>query len=765
MSRKLELGLTPRELQVAHLVREGLTDRELAERLFITRRTAEWHVKQIFNKLGFNSRAQLAAWVAHSQAVGSLPDSPDRHGDNLPLQLTTFVGRRSELAEIQELLATKRLVTLTAVGGAGKTRLALEVAAQTLGTYSDGAWLVDLTSVKDGHLVSRVFGSILGVHERSRQPMAHTLMEHLRSRRLLLVVDNCEHVIDDCAALVDTILRSCSGITVLATSRESLRVSGETVWRLTPLAVPGPAAQIDLTELVRFEAVRLFLDRAHLAAPGFEMNAENAPAVAELCRRLDGIPLAIELAAARTGLLSPDQILNRMQDRFGLLTGGSRPGPARHRTLQLALDWSHNLMSDHEQTLFRRLSVFTGTFGLEAAEQVCSWDDLDVAAITGLLGSLVDKSLVIAIDRGTAATRFRMLDTVHQYGLDRLTEKEELELFNRRHCAFFTSFTEEASPYLRGRDQVAWHERLTQDIGNLRLALEWSLSREPEANLRLNVALTAGFWQVHGLIHEGDDWFKRALAAYPFRNELRARLLEVGVTLAYWRDDIGGASARWHECMDIYRELDDEIGIGRALDRGATLASWQGDFETAHSYYNDGLARSRGAQDAGYVSPILTNMGRLAMREGDYLRARTYLEESLSQLEKIGDQHSITFTRGYLGLNAIESGDFAAARFHLEQAVAAARSLDFSFGMATNLMYFAALAAAQSRPVRALRLAGSSESLAESAGGTPVRVTKPLVERWLEQSRRKLGSKRSAACHAEGRAMSRERAIEYALKG
>src|SRR5712692_85616 len=489
MGRKLEMGLTARELQVARLVRDGLTDRDIAERLFIARRTAEWHFKQIFNKLGFNSRSQVAAWVAHEQAIGSTADSSDGHRHNLPLQLTRFVGRGTELAEIERLLATKRLVTLTAVGGAGKTRLALEVATRTPDVYADGTWLVDLTPIKDGHLASRVFGSVLGVHERARQPMAQTLVEHLHGRRSLVVVDNCEHVIEDCAGLVDAILRSCSGVTVLATSREPLRVSGETVWRVASLAVPDAGALIDLHELAQYEAVGLFVDRAQQAAPRFEINADNASAIAQLCRRLDGIPLAIELAAAYAGLMSPDQILNRLQNRFGLLTGGSRAGPARHRTLQSALDWSHDLMSDDERRLFRRLSMFAGTFSLEAVEQVCSDDDLEVDAIPGLLGSLVDKSLVVASVEGAAPIRFRMLETLQQYGQQRLAEHGELERLSRRHAEYFLRVAQEASPKLRGRDQQVWHERLAHDVSNLRLALQWSGAHEPDASMRLIIAL------------------------------------------------------------------------------------------------------------------------------------------------------------------------------------------------------------------------------------------------------------------------------------
>jgi predicted ATPase/DNA-binding CsgD family transcriptional regulator len=764
MSRKLELGLTPREFQIACLVRDGLTDREIGTRLFITRRTAEWHLKQVFNKLGVNSRSQVAAWVAHEQAIRSTTDSPSRRLHNLPLQLTTFIGRRNAMAEVQRLLATKRLVTLAAVGGAGKTRLALEVASRSLDRYPDGAWFVDLAPIKDGHLVLSLFGSALGVHERPRQPMAETLIEHLRDRHLLLVVDNCEHVIEDCAGVVDSILRSCPNIFVLATSREPLRVDGETVWRLPQMDVPDMAAPIDLHELGQYEAVGLFLDRAQLGEPGFEISAESAPAVALLCRRLDGIPLAIELAAARSSLMSADQILARLEGRFGFLTGGSRVGPTRHRSLQAALDWSYELLSNSERTLFRRLSVFAGSFSLEAVERVCCDNDLDVVGITDLLGSLVDKSLVIADGTAVGTIRFRMLETLQQFGHERLTENEEVEPISRRHCELFVSVAEETAPELRGRDQQVWHHRLAQDIGNLRLALEWSSRREPQLNLRLSVALTP-FWHLHGLDQEGDAWFKRVLAENPARNKLRAQALEEGGLFSYWRDDFDGTSARWHECLELYRELGDRKGVGRALARVAEVAEWHGDFELAHRYYDDGLAMSRETEDAQTITKVLSKVGRLAIKEGNHERARTYLEESISSFGRSGDLREVLIARGYLGLNAVESGDFAAARSQLREAITIARSLDFTFGVATTLMYFAALAAAQSHPVRALHIAGSSQSLGESTGGTPIRITRPVVQRWLDRSRRALGPTRSAACWAEGRAMTRERAIEYALKG
>lgn len=764
MSKSLDQGLTSRERQVALLVRDGLTDREIAERLFIGRRTAEWHVKQIFNKLGFNSRAQLAAWVAHDEASGATtePSKDQRH--NLPFQLTTFVGRVDEVAEIQRLLATKRLVTLTAVGGAGKTRLALEVATRSLDGYPDGTWLVDLTPIRDDDLVSRVFGSTLRVHERARQPIAQTLIQHLRGKRLLLVVDNCEHVIQGCARLIDPILRSCVDITFLATSRESLRIGGETVRRVAPLAVPDHAAQIDLDDLAQCEAVSLFLDRAKSAAPGFEMSVENAPSIAELCRRLDGIPLAIELAAARAGLMSPNQILSRMQDRFQLLTSGSRAGPERHRTLKAAIDWSHDLLSEQERTLFRRLSVFAGSFSVEAVEEVCSSDDLDAGAIIGLLGSLVDKSLVIGIDHGTAPIRFRMLDTLHEYGRERLAEGGEVERIQERHCEFFVSIAAEAAPNLRSHEQRAWHQRLGDDISNLRAALAWSRSRAIMAHVQLATTLT-DFWYVHGLVQEGEAWIDGALAAYPVRDQLRARALEHGGHLFFWRADLEGYSSRCHEFLDIYQELGDQMGIGRGLARVGEVAEWRGDLEKAHSCYERALVLSKQTGDTGYVGVTLRNLGRLAMREGDHALACSYLDESVSWNEVLGDQLQKCWATAYLGLNAVDSGDLVVARSHLKQSVAIGQAIDSPIALATSLMYFAVLAAAQQDPIRALRLAGASEALAEFAGAAPIRLTRPMVEPWLDRSRRTAGPERSAALREEGRAMSRQRAVEYALKG
>ncbi len=764
MSRKLGLGLTPRELQVAHLVREGLTDREIAERLFITRRTAEWHLKQIFNKLGFNSRAQVAAWVAHDQAIDSRAEASDEHRHNLPLQLTTFVGRVAELDEIQQLLATKRLVTLTATAGVGKTRLALEVAGRTISAYDDGTWLVDLTPIHDGPLVPRAFASALRVQERPRQPLAQTLLEHLRSRQLLLVVDNCEHVIDGCAEFVDRVLRFCPNVTVLATTREPLRVSGEIVWRVPPLYVPAPDARMDFDELSETEAVRLFLDRAQLAAPDFRLSERNVASVGSICSELDGLPLAIELAAARIALMTPDQILSRLQDRFALLTVGSRTGPTRHRTLQLALEWSHDLLSDPERVLFRRLSLFAGSFSLEAIEHICSSDDLEVATITHLLGSLVDKSLVNTTGEADEPIRFRMLETTREYARERLTEHDEIDRLSSRHLTYFVALAEKFSGRASGVEEQNWHKRLAKDLSNLRLALDWSQGREPAASLRLNCALV-GFWIVHGLVQEGDSWFKRALADYVVRDKLRAHALAEGGWLGFYRDDVGGATADLNESLDIYRELGDQRGTGQVLTQLGQLAVLDRNFAAAHKYYDEGLALSRKTDDVRSIVVALRSLGQLAVLEADHVRACSYLEGALTRLQQLGYAREKVYTLQWLGMSAIETADFDKAHSLLEEALTISRGLDFPMGISATIRYFAALAAANSQPARALHLGGASESLSESLAVAPIRMMRPIVHRWLEQSRRELGHERAAACWAEGRAMTQDHAIDYALNG
>ena len=437
--------------------------------------------------------------------------------NNLPLQLTSFIGREREIDEVKHLLTTTRLLTLTGAGGCGKTRLALQVAADAPGVYPDGVWLGELAALSDPALVPHAVASAVGAREIPGSTVTESLVGYLRTRTLLLVLDNCEHVVGAAAELVDALLRSCPGVRILATSREPLGSAGETTWRVPSLAVPPHSAvgELDLEHLTQYETVQLFIDRALAALPGFVVTSQNAAALAEICRRLDGIPLAIELAAARVRAFSVDQIAARLDDRFRLLTAGQRTAMPRQQTLRATVDWSYMLLSDPERALLRRLSVFAGGWAFEAAEAVAAGDGIHTYAVLDLLPQLVDKSLVIAEEQ-RGAVRYRLLETIRQYARDRLQEAGEAERTRDRHLTYFLQLAEEAEPKLRGSEDRLFLVRLEEEHANLRLALEWGLtpSARGDAALRLSGALT-WFWWLRSYHDEGRRWLARALAATP----------------------------------------------------------------------------------------------------------------------------------------------------------------------------------------------------------------------------------------------------------
>ncbi|MGH3090644.1 MAG: ATP-binding protein, partial [Rubrobacteraceae bacterium] len=436
-----------------------------------------------------------AASLHHREASGA--ESPPK--GNLPLELTSFIGREKEISEVKGLLEGTRLLTLTGSGGCGKTRLALEVAADVAKDFDDGAWWVGLASLSDADLAPKAAASALGARERPGRTLTEALSDHLRYRKLLLVLDNCEHVIASCAALADALLRFCPGLRVLATSREALGVAGEVSWPVPSLSLPDPGHPPSSESLARYEAPRLFVERA--AASTFAPTKRSAAAVAHLCHRLDGIPLAIELAAARTRVLSAEQIDARLDDCFRLLTTGSRTALPRQRTLQATMDWSHDLLDRDERTVFRRLSVFAGGFTLEAAEKVCAGDGIEEEDALDLLARLVDQSLGVFRGEGGEA-RYRLLETIRQYGGEKLRESGEARATRRRHADFFHSLAEEAKPKLVGTEQASWLERLETEHDNLRATLGW-LEEEGEAErgLRLATALLR-FWWFRGHLAE-----------------------------------------------------------------------------------------------------------------------------------------------------------------------------------------------------------------------------------------------------------------------
>jgi len=491
--------------------------------------------------------------------------SLDAFPNNLPGQLTTFIGRDEELARLREAIGETRLLTLTGAGGAGKTRLALQLAADLLERFPDGVWWVDLAPISDPDLVAEALAGVLGVRPLPSMTMLEACANYLSSARALVALDNTEHLLAASAEVAEALLHACPDLIVVATSRTPLGVPGETDWRVPPLSLPPPERRRDTVEaLGQFDAVRLFIERARKARPNFAVTNDNAPAVAEICMELDGLPLAIELAAARARMMSVEQIAAGLGDRFHLLTGGTRTVLPRHQTLRASVDWSHELLSDAERTLLRRLSVFAGGFTLDLAEAVCSDNLLAPVAILDLLTSLVDKSLVLAEDRA-GAVRYRLLETVRQYGVERLLAAGEADMARDRHRDAMLDLAEQIAPQLHTLRQREWLTVLDGEAANLTVALERAADTDGERALRLSVALTF-WWRLRGLLRAGERGFTRALdAADPKPFSLRSQALW---GLGYLRGLLGDfpmAIAHTEEARAIAEEVGDQAALGRSI--------------------------------------------------------------------------------------------------------------------------------------------------------------------------------------------------------
>lgn len=496
---------------------------------------------------------------------------------NLPNPLTGFVGREREAAEVTRLLASTRVLTLSGTGGVGKTRLALEVAASLLDDYPHGVRLVELAALTDPVLVPQVVAAALDVREESGSPLLATLIDSLHDKQLLIVLDNCEHLVEACGVLVDALLSGCPDLRVLATSREALGIGGEVVWRVPALSVADLMLPLPTEAIARSEAVRLFVERASAALPGFALTERTAPGVVEICRRLDGIPLAIELAAARVRVLGVEQIAARLDDHLGLLTGGSRTAPSRHQTVRAAIDWSYEFLTDPERRLFDRLSVFAGSLSLEAAEAVGSGDGIAESEIVDVLAGLIDKSLVIVEPGDYRVARYAVLETLRQFGAERLAATSAAPTIRERHALFFVALAEAAESGLFGPDQPAWVTQLGLERGNLRVALQWVLeSSNAEAGLRLGAAAFK-FWEVSGSVGEGRAWLDKLLT-HPAstRTRARARALGAAVHLATLQGDVAAARVHADESLAIARELGDVPAIAAALQHVGRLALFRG---------------------------------------------------------------------------------------------------------------------------------------------------------------------------------------------
>ena len=687
-----------------------------------------------------------------------LPVSAPAHSShNLPVQITSFIGREREIAEIQQALPRTRLLTLTGAGGCGKSRLALQVGASLVDSYADGVWLVELAALSASSLVPKAVASALSIPERPGVSVSETLRRYFQTKSLLLVLDNCEHLLSAVADLAQTLLQICPNLRILATSREPLGVSGEATWRVPSLSLPDLTQLPDLERLMQSEAIRLFVERAAFSQAGFQITRSNAPVLAHVSHRLDGIPLAIELAAARVKALSVDVIAARLDDQFRLLTGGSRTSLPRHQTLRATLDWSYTLLLEQECILLRRLSVFAGGFTLEAAEKVCSGEELAEGDILNLLTHLVDKSLVVFDERDG---RYRLLEMMRQYGRDRLVESERLETIQERHLGFFLVLAEKAEPKLEGAEQEVWVNRLEAEHDNLRAALEWSIKNTAESGLRLAGAL-GRFWLLRGHFTEGYRWLMEALKINGAAAQ-RTKALNGAGLLALRKGDYATARSLYQESLSVYRELGDQRGLADAIHSLGFLASHEGDFPSARSFFTECLSiyREIGARQG--IAETLGTLGHVAWHQGDYASARPLLEESLTRSRELGQGRLIIFALWSLGLVAFDQGNNANARSFYREGLAIAEALGDPY-FAYLLEACADLAAAEGQTRRAARLLAAATAFRKALDFPLPPAHHSDYNRPLAVIRAALNEEAFNAAWAEGQTMTLEQAIESAL--
>jgi predicted ATPase/DNA-binding SARP family transcriptional activator len=630
---------------------------------------------------------------------------------NLPLQLTRFIGREREIAAVKRLLQQTRLLTLTGAGGCGKTRLALQVGVDLLEEHADGVWLVELAALADPSLVAQTVATALGVREGPGHPLTETLIDTLRPKQVLLLLDNCEHLLPACAHLTENLLQACPQLRVLATSREALGLLGEQSYRVGPLSLPEPRQLPPLERLQEYEAVQLFTDRAGLGQAMFALTAANAASVVQVCQQLDGMPLAIELAAARVKALPVEQIAARLDDMFRLLTGGSRTALRRHQTLRALIDWSYDLLSEEERALLRRLSVFAGGWTLEAAEGVCEGDVIEAWQVFDLLTSLVEKSLVIYNER-ERDVRNRLLETVRQYARDRLLEVGETASVQGRHRDWFLALAERAEPELGGPEARTWLDRLEAEHENLRAALAWSGAQgHIEAGLRLVGAL-AEFWFVRGYLREGRQHLAGLLAlpGAEARTAARAKALRGVGLLASLQGDHQAARALSEESLAIFRELGDRRGIALSLNYLGYVPPDRGNEAAKRALFEESLSIFREMGDKLGIADSLLNLGNLAAEQGEHEAAQMLVEESLAIFREIGHKHGIALSLRWLGRAAQQEGEYEAARALLEESLAISQELGDKVGSAGHLNRLGMLAHDQGDHVAARAL--FEESLA-----------------------------------------------------
>jgi predicted ATPase/DNA-binding SARP family transcriptional activator len=690
---------------------------------------------------------------------------------NIPVPLTSFVGREKELQEIARLLTSSRLLTLTGPGGVGKTRLAIQTAHTSTKKFKDGVFWVGLVGLSDENLIPQEIAQSLGVREVANEPLIETLKAHLKSKVILLVIDNCEHLIRACAQHVEQLLAACPRLKIMATSIEALSLFNEVIWQVPSLPLPDTQASNSFEELQEFASIKLFDERASTVKAGFALDQKNIISIAQICNRLDGIPLAIELAAARIKVLSVDEIAARLDDRFSLLTAGSRTAIPRHQTLRATIDWSYDLLTDPERVLLRRLSVFAGGFTLEAAEAVCS-QGMKRSDILDLLGHLVDKSLVIVeadVEKGD--TRYRLLETIRQYALEKLVQIGETPITRDQHLAFYLDLAERSEPYIFSSESAIWVSRLDKELDNIRAAMDWSTS-SGKAVVALQIAGSLMyFWWTHGfLTSEWHDRIQRALALPEGRERTLARAKALnGIGSSYWADaNPTDRRPQLEEALSIGRELGDRWNIATALRNLGVLNNIRGNYSEARVFLEQGLEiwRGMGAEGKQGYAICLAFLGDVVLNCSQAENARLLYDESVMVLKEpeIGDNNFLGYPTRRLGQLAWREGNYENAVALCKESLRLNYEISDPRGVMCCVAGFGAIAVARGKFEDATKLLAAVETQLATIGVELWYMDKMEYERNLALVRAKLDEKTFAKFWAKGKMMSFEEAIAFALE-
>ena len=769
---------------------------------------------------------------------------------NLPIPSTSFIGREKEVEEIIQLVNKNRLVTLTGAGGVGKTRLAIQSSNKMQSNFKDGVGWVELAPLKKETLLLQAVAKGLAVREVPNQSLEETLTKFLYSKQLLMVLDNCEHLIAGCAKLVDRLLNSCPNLKILATSREALGLIREEVWPVPILSLPDAQRMSLIDLLMQYEGIHLFVERASAAKSDFTLTEQNALSVAQVCQHLDGVPLAIELAAARVKMMSVGEIAKHLDDRFDLLTAGSRTAFPRHQTLRSAIDWSYDLLSQPERLFFSRISVFTGGFTLNAAKEIATGDGVSKTQVIHLLGQLINKSLVNVRARSEepkSETRYEMLETIREYAREKLDEFGETEQVRQRYRDFFIGFAEQAEPKLKGAQQFEWLNRFEVEHDNLRAVLQWTHEvGDMEAISRL-AALLFWFWKRRGYLSEGCVWLERALAAEPTLTiSARARLLYqvanltraqgdfararelVEQSIVLWRtldseekqglplalallanlvrdggnpgtarllaeesvklsreqgnawslalslislgmalrdqEDYNLAQSTIEESKRIWQELGDLWGLAEALHHLAHVAYRRGDYEVAYSLEEEVLSIQRQLGDKHSIAYAIHNLGLYTLAQGNMDRAKPLFEQDIVLFREIGDKTGIVLSLKFLGLFAHLHGDDVQAQSFFEEGLRLANKIGPIWISSDYLLWIAYLAADRRHLQRAVRLCSAAKTHLDTVAYFWNTFEQAGYERIINLARVSLGENAFALAQAEGRAMTIEQALAYALE-